>query len=866
MHQTSHSTGAWWTGLEIDHHSAHARLAFEWLLPLMSALLSLVLLTGVLGGLALLVGLSITGNEVVLATVATSVGLAFWMHRLHGRRWLMPWAVMVGAVAVVVLPNLVLGGRVLDDTWDGQWLHQEAVIQLADGWNPFRADLTAEELPNQGGRIRLNGYPKASWLWGASLYRLTLRIERAKAFSLPLMVAAAIAVLVCLLVTTRLRVVVAVPIAIVAAANPVALTQVLNAQQDGVLASLLTIVVAGLVVWICADSRIGLAVATAAAVGAAAIKLTGPVYVAIFVFSGVVWLWRSGKWHRQRCVLGVAVMVAVGALFLLSGGSYRTNLVRHGHPMYPVLGPDSIKIVDAPPHSRFQALTASVLSRSRLTPDDRETVPILQSWGELKRPFTLDRAEFRAFVDPNVRIGGWGPLFGGMTLLAVAILTVAAVRRPRWAAAVILALGPLILSVLVNPYCWKTRYVPQFWIIPLILGVAVLVSRSSRAEKCLAGALLMTAGVNVILVGWAHFPMVVGHSSYLKQRLLDLGQRRQHLELNLEPFRSNRVRLTELGIGFSEVDDPSHSLPVYLGHSPLMITDLTVEAAVGGGGLAAIAWRSTPNVDGYLVEAVVPAPAGPGGSVLTVVRLWTDATEAEIPIPTGPVSILVSNCNGIGCGVGDAEDLVFAGGGERQQPLLGAPHEGEIVRQPSVLFSWLPVVDSAGRPTRYRLSLLDRESNELIVERETADLWIEHRFAEDGSWLVRVSVVGSESDEVSEVSFRTEGVATPRLIDPLSDSSRTEGDVELGWETVAGASSYEYFVAVTGQSEATIRDVTVSTTAVVNLVALEGRSTDYSVIVRACLAPEECRLGSEIGWGPWSHEAGFGAVKLTVTP
>ncbi len=667
MKTATESVRATWTQ-EPDGGSPRVRIAFEWLLPFASTLFAVVLLTGFTVGLALVCGLSISGFEVVFAVGATAVGLAVWLGRIHGRRWPVPWALMVVTAAGVILPNLVLGGRVLDDTWDGQWYHQEAVIQLADGWNPFRADLTSIEVPHEGARVRINGYPKATWLWGASLYQLTHRIERAKAFSLPLMVASGFVVLACLLVVTTLRPAVAVVIAMVAAANPVGVTQILNAFQDGAMASLLTVVVASLVLWVRAESRVGLVLATASAVGVGAIKLTGPVYVVILVAAAVVWMMWKGRWRDQRRSFGIALALAAVGVLVLSGGAYLTNTVRHGHPMYPILGPDRAPIVEAPSHSRLSGLAASLLLRSQLSSDDYESVAILQHWTGPKLPFTFNRDELAVFFYPNIRVGGWGPLFGGVVLLTLCLLGVAAARRPRWAAIVVLTVAPIVVSVLVNPYCWKVRYVPQSWLVPLVIATMVLAARSSRTEKFLSGALVAAAGINILLVGWAHLPAVVDHSETLKERLLDLGRRRELLEFNLQPFRSNRVRLAELGIDFTEVDDYRYNLPVYLGTSPLKITRLDVESVESGGGLARIGWRATAGVDGYLVEAVVPGPAGPGGSILSVVRRWTDSTEAEIPIPAGPVTIVVSNCNRIGCGVADVAGPLSVGGVERRQP------------------------------------------------------------------------------------------------------------------------------------------------------------------------------------------------------
>lgn len=143
-----------------DAGSPWKSLASNWVLPLAAVLLCLVLLTGTVAGLELVVGIGINGFEVVIAAFVTAVGLALRLSETHGRRWLLPWGLIVGAATGVVLPSLVLTGRVLDDTWDGQWFHQEAVIQLAGGWNPFRSELGEREVPDEGARTGSTATPR----------------------------------------------------------------------------------------------------------------------------------------------------------------------------------------------------------------------------------------------------------------------------------------------------------------------------------------------------------------------------------------------------------------------------------------------------------------------------------------------------------------------------------------------------------------------------------------------------------------------------------------------------------------------------------------------------------------------------------
>ena len=82
-----------------------------------------------------------------------------------------------------------------------------------------------------------------------------------------------------------------------------------------------------------------------------------------------------------------------------------------------------------------------------------------------------------------------------------------------------------------------------------------------------------------------------------------------------------------------------------------------------------------------------------------------------------------------------------------------------------------------------------------------------------------------------------------------------------------GATLYEYYVAVLGQSSAAARGVTPGLLAQVPLTGAPTTGTTYSGIVRACPAGATCASGSDAGWGPWSNAPGGpGVTNFTVQP
>jgi hypothetical protein len=448
------------------------------------------------------------------------------------------WLVVVGSTTALLAVSLLYSGRVFDDTWDSQWFHQEAIHQLAEGWNPVATPLTAERVPDIGARTRIDGYAKGAWIWGASLYRLTDRIERAKAFSLPLMVAAWAVTCALLLVATRtarhLGCGDVVPDRMqsrVGGADP----QCAARRPHG---SLLIIMTASGVIWLLSRARLALITATAAAATASAVKITGPFFVVLlvagFIAAAAI---RGALWDSRRELL-VAALAGAAAALVLTAGSYGTNWAHFGHPLYPVRGDAPVAIVTAPLDNRFETFVVATLSRSSVQRDDETAAELIRQRRELKIPFTWTKDELHAFSTPNTRIAGWGPLSGGLLILATLILVVGAVTDFRWTTRLILVGLPIAVSVVLLPVFWKARYVPHAWMLPMIVVVLAIEAGHSRALRALGWTMLGCVALNLALIAPVHVAWACRNTVDLKERLLQLTLRREPLEVSFDKFRA----------------------------------------------------------------------------------------------------------------------------------------------------------------------------------------------------------------------------------------------------------------------------------------------------------------------------------------
>jgi hypothetical protein len=182
--------------------------------------------------------------------------------------------------------------------------------------------------------------------------------------------------------------------------------------------------------------------------------------------------------------------------------------------------------------------------------------------------------------------------------------------------------------------------------------------------------------------------------------------------------------------------------------------------------------------------------------------------------------------------------------------------------------TWNRIASDTGTNTRYRLFIQDLSRQSAALDVYTTNNFYGAYFkAEGAAYAAQVIAnpgLGSQTTGAA-VGFNVRGASSnaPTIVFPANNATVTAGNVQVGWTPVPGASLYEYFVAVTGQSAATARGVT---TGLLVQVPLAASSTTYSAIGRACPAGASCASGSEAGWGPWSNQAGPGGNTFTVTP
>jgi hypothetical protein len=498
---------------------------------------------------------------------------------LHPRsnRWFATSLVFIFLVSSFSV-SLLISGNFFDLSYDGQAYHQEALIQLHRGWNPFYEPLTS---PQSNDMHRwLNHYSKGVWVYATMIFKVTGDIESGKLFHFWLMIAALFTTLSFLLRFESLSRSSAVLISFLAAFNPVSIYQSLSYYLDGQLMSLMIILI-GVLGFIYREPKgihyFFLVMVISVLVN---VKLTAGIYAGLILTGYLGMLWVKSKFEQFRKTLIYSFFAFLLGFVLFGFNPYVTNTLRMGNPFYPALGTDRSDYT----YPQFPAnfigknpvylLFYSIFSRS-------DNVRGADRMAYLKIPFTVSKDELGAFTDTNAKQGGFGPLFGGAILLSlsiiIGILLILYSRSQKTgperknlggeenaaagASLLHIYLGLFILALVlatcvINPASSLARFIPQMWLFPVIT-VLLAYSLKNKGLRILGHLILLVLVLNNVMIGYSYYSYNLKITRLYNQRLERMAalSREEPIHFYFGHFRSSStLRFDRFGIVYSVVE------------------------------------------------------------------------------------------------------------------------------------------------------------------------------------------------------------------------------------------------------------------------------------------------------------------------
>ncbi len=380
---------------------------------------------------------------------------------------------------LILFLSIFVASKCYDLTWDGNSYHKTAIGELKNGWNPLYQDIgnfnSSKENKNyisDTHDIWTDHYAKGHWIFAANIYSLTNNIESGKSINFLLVISLfLLSVSFLLRYTSKLF---AFLVSLIIVFNPVSIVQISCFYNDILIYNLIVIEMIFIQLILFEnkkESYLGLLLTLCILIN---IKFTGLAYGAIvmliYYIPILVCKKFRNKYLKQFTVLGI-LSVLIGICFIGSS-TYLKNIKYENNPLYPLFGENKVDIMTQNQPKIFSEMNKaekfiyanfSTLSNITFFQDENPT---------LKIPFTYSQTELYQLIVPDLRIGGFGPLFGGILLISLIIIIIGLYflfKKDRNLFIIIsLLLLSIIIFVIVLDEAWWARYLPQLYLLPVI--------------------------------------------------------------------------------------------------------------------------------------------------------------------------------------------------------------------------------------------------------------------------------------------------------------------------------------------------------------------------------------------------------------
>lgn len=406
---------------------------------------------------------------------------------------------------LIICASLLIGNHFYDFSYDGQAYHGDGINGIRNGWNPFYNRIPESIFS----AFVVNPYAKASWVVGGFIYKMTGHFQAAKAGNLILMIANLLIALPFLKQWVNNKLIAWV-LALLLAFNPVSLNMYLSNMLDSQIANCIIILFI-LCVQYLTDQRnnLVLLLLCATVIYLINLKYTSGVYSYIFYAGLCVYLLVVKKLREhKKLLISLAVALFLGVVYW-GYPTYVRNTIEYGHPFHPLAGPHPVAGIFAKDYMSGNQVVNFTKAIFAKTTYDKATKEHIQ----YKIPFTMSRYELERYGFSGVMIGGFGVWFSGIVLLTIALLCYTLYRYrnaiSKESRINLAALSfTILLSVWINQHGYIARYVPQLWMLPVI--VYLFYYYYSGKNNILARLLLIVMCINCLLVnGYTYLNFMV---------------------------------------------------------------------------------------------------------------------------------------------------------------------------------------------------------------------------------------------------------------------------------------------------------------------------------------------------------------------
>ena len=461
---------------------------------------------------------------------------------------------------LIILISLIISGYFIDYSFDGQGYHGEAIIQLANGWNPTKTNLN-EKIDFVFAVI--NHFSKAYWISGAYLYSLTNKFESAKSINIISSIA-----LFCygyVFVRKWFNKNKSILISLLIAFNPITLNMILSNMLDSQIASFLFIFFILLYNLFTKKNYTSIFILFLILAYLINLKFTLVGYVIIFLFSFFFYLFFIKKLWDFKYPILLLVVIFLFSTFVLGYNTYTKNTIQYQHPFYPFKGDSSIEsghlpnsIVQAKDYATGNKIIHILKSNfASTTYNYAYNNPI-----KYKIPFSFTKYELQRFAFAGVMIGGYGVWYSAVVILSFLMLLFYFFKRRKFIFKddfiLYVLIVTIMVSIFINPLGYIARYCPQYYLIPFILLIFYQINFPKY--KQIQHILLCILVINSALIfGGIYYNFIV--TKVIKNQMQQIKNTQKSIGINFNSSTAKRILFDEYKISYHPLSLKQHEIP-----------------------------------------------------------------------------------------------------------------------------------------------------------------------------------------------------------------------------------------------------------------------------------------------------------------
>ncbi len=451
--------------------------------------------------------------------------------------WNRQWGKMSLISLIAITAVTVACSFLSDNSFDGNFYHQEGVIEIYKGWNPYCQTYT-------DGSKWVTHYAKMLEIVSAAIMSTTGNLESGKLVNF-MLIAASIFLLTSMLTRvfpqlSRKQVTI---ISLLFLSNPIVITQSLTFYNDYALYCCLLIVVSMFMyIYNGIDDKITWSIAIISTTIAMGTKFTHFFYIGLaWIFFIILLLWKKRNTTAGKCVIAGIISLLIGVLFL-GWHPYITNTLGFGHPLYPLMGgTEDIMTGNTPDiyvgSNRFVNFIKSMLSSEIHREWSHPLIP-LHYW-DLINTFIYD-----------TRINGFGSFFCIMFLSSIILLIKKCRNALTW-----YTVGCLLLCCFIFEQSWWARYIPFLYaILPISVLYTYLHSDKTPWSKYLRRVILFCALISSLCATAVAGYTKVETTAYLSLLYKTIGDKQ--VKVYFHGGKSFYYKLDNASINYVEVASP----------------------------------------------------------------------------------------------------------------------------------------------------------------------------------------------------------------------------------------------------------------------------------------------------------------------